>query len=358
VSSCDACLRRAHLLGLLAPRIAGLLDRPGSRSAGVLALPEHALIQAVAGEAAEEVEDDLAGFDAARARTMLAERRITAICSHRPGFPSQLGDLHDPPGVVFVLGELPEPGPSVAIVGARSASPYGLEVAYELGRGMGVAGVTVVSGLALGIDAAAHRGCLDGGGRAVAVLAGGVDVPYPQQNRRLYERIARDGAVVSELPPGVRPYRWSFPARNRIMAGLADLTVLVEAAAPSGSLITSDFARDIGRTVGAVPGRVTSRFAAGTNGLLRDGAVPITGAQDVLDELFGAGVRELAEAELPRDPALRLVLDGVEAGYQLSEIAERAGLAVREARAAVARLEADGLVKRSGLGAYERAAAR
>jgi len=214
----------------------------------------------------------------------------------------------------------------------------------------------VVSGLALGIDAAAHRGCLDAGGRAVAVLAGGVDVPYPQQNRRLYERIARDGAIVSELPPGVRPYRWSFPARNRIMAGLADLTVLVEAANPSGSLITADFARDIGRAVGAVPGRVTSRFAAGTNGLLRDGAVPITGAQDVLDELFGVGVRELAEVELPKDPALRLVLDGIEAGHNLGEIADRAGLPVREARAAVARLEAGGLVKRSGLGFYERSA--
>jgi DNA processing protein len=356
VSACDACLRRSHLLGLLAPRIAGLLDRPGSRSAGVLALPERELIDAVAGDAGEEVEAALRCFDAELARAALASSRIEAYCRHRPGFPHQLGDLHDPPCVLFALGELPELDRSVAVVGARSASPYGLEVAYELGRGLGAAGLTVVSGLALGIDAAAHRGCLDGGGRAVAVLAGGVDVPYPRQNQRLYERIAANGAVVSELPPGVRPYRWSFPARNRIMAGLAELTLLVEAADPSGSLITAEFARDIGRAVGAVPGRVTSRFAAGTNGLLRDGAVPITGAQDVLDELFGAGVRELAAAVLPRDPALLRVLEGVEAGRNLSEIADRAGLAVREARAALARLEADGLVKRSGLGSYERAA--
>lgn len=358
MSACDACLRHAHLLGLLAPRIAGLLDRPGSRSAGILALSERELVAAVAGGTEEEVEKELAGFDAGLARAALSGRGITAVCRHRAGFPPQLGDLHDPPGVVFALGELPELDRSVAIVGARSASPYGLEVAYELGRGLGAAGVTVVSGLALGIDAAAHRGCLDGGGVAVAVLAGGVDIPYPRQNQRLYERIAGHGAVISELPPGVRPYRWSFPARNRIMAALAELTVLVEAADPSGSLITAEFARDIGRAVGAVPGRVTSRIAAGTNGLLRDGAVPITGAQDVLDELFGAGVRELAQPELPSDPALLQVLEGVEAGRNLSEIADSAGLAVREARAALARLEADGLVKRSGLGSYERAAGR
>jgi DNA processing protein len=358
VSACDACLRRGRLLGLLAPRIAGLLDRPGSRSAGILGLSDLELIEAVAGEAAEEVRDQLAECDAENERAELLERGIGVVCRHRPGFPVKLGDLHDPPTALFVLGRLPELERAVAIVGSRSASPYGLEVAYELGRGLGAAGVTVVSGLALGIDAAAHRGCLDGGGRAVAVLAGGPDVPYPRQNGRLYEQIATSGAVISELPPGTRPYRWSFPARNRIMAGLAELTVLVEAADPSGSLITAEFARDIGRAVGAVPGRVTSRFAAGTNGLLRDGAIPITGAQDVLDELFGVGALELASTQLPSDPALRGVLEGIEAGRNLGELAAAAGLTVREARAALARLEADGLVKRSGLGSYERAAGR
>lgn len=358
MSACDACLRRARLLGLLAPRIAGLLDRPGSRSAGILALSDMDLIDAVGGEAVEEVHERMAVFDAGTERAQLAERGIGVVCRHRPGFPAQLGDLHDPPTALFALGELPELERAVAIVGSRSASPYGLEVAYELGRGLGAAGVTVVSGLALGIDAAAHRGCLDGGGRGVAVLAGGPDVIYPRQNGRLYEQIACDGAVISEMPPGTRPYRWSFPARNRIMAGLAELTVLVEAADPSGSLITAEFARDIGRAVGAVPGRVTSRFAAGTNGLLRDGAIPVTGTQDVLDELFGAGALELEGARLPTDPALQAVLEGVEAGRNLGEQAAAAGLSVREARAALARLEADGLVKRSGLGSHERAAGR
>jgi DNA processing protein len=356
VTACDACIRRAHLLGLLAPRIAGLLDRPGGRAAGLLRLPDDELIRAVAGEAGEEVERELEGFQVGPARARLWKDDIGVACSHAGGYPTSLADLHDPPAALFCLGAPPELGSAVTIVGARSASPYGLEVAYELGRGLGAAGVAVVSGLALGIDAAAHRGCLDGGGRTVAVLAGGVDVPYPRQHLRLYERIAAEGAIVSEFPPGARPYKWSFPARNRIMAGLARLTVLVEAADPSGSLITAEFARDIGRAVGAVPGRVTSRLAAGTNGLLRDGAIPITGAQDVLDELFGVGVRELAGAELPRDPALRAVLEGVEAGRTLDELAESAGLSVREARGALARLEADGLVRRSGLGSYERAA--
>jgi DNA processing protein len=358
MSACDSCMRRAHLVGLLAPRIAGLLDRPGSRAAGILALTNAQLIEAVAGEAGTEVERELAGFDPDRARACLWQGELAALCRHEEGFPAQLADLHDPPTVLFARGALPELEPAVAIVGTRSASPYGLEVAYELGRGLGAAGVTVVSGLALGIDAAAHRGCLDGGGRAVAVLAGGVDVPYPRQHLRLYERIAQEGAVISELPPGVRPYRWSFPARNRIMAGLAQLTVLVEAADPSGSLITAEFARDLGRAVGAVPGRVTSRFAAGTNGLLRDGAIPITGAQDVLDELFGVGMRELAAGEEPDDPTLRRILEGVEAGRNLGELAARAGLSIREARAGLARLEGEGLVKRSGLGWYERAAGR
>jgi DNA processing protein len=356
VTACDACLRRSRLLGLLAPRIAGLIDRPGSRAAGILALPDEELVHAIAGEEAHHVREALSEFDASEERAELAGRGVGVACRHSEGFPPQLGDLHDSPTALFFLGELPELEHAVAIVGARSASPYGLEVAYELGRGLGAAGVTVVSGLALGIDAAAHRGCLDGGGKAVAVLAGGPDVPYPRQHLRLYERIAAHGAVISELPPRTRPYRWSFPARNRIMAGLAELTILVEAADPSGSLITAEFARDIGRAVCAVPGRITSHLAAGTNGLLRDGAIPITGPQDALDELFGAGVRSLPERGPPEDPAMRRMLEGIEAGRNLGELAERADLTVREARAALARLEADGFVKRSGIGSYERTA--
>ena len=247
----------------------------------------------------------------------------------------------------------------MAIVGTRDPSPYGTEVARSLGRGLGAAGVPVVSGLALGIDATAHRGCLDGGGAAFAVLACGPDVAYPRRHRRLHERIRENGLVLSELPPGTPPFRWSFPARNRIMAALSRLTVVVEAADPSGSLITADFARDLGRSVAAVPGRVTSKVARGTNGLLKDGAVPITSTEDVLDELFGVGARyppapshSLRE---PEDPGLRHVLAAAERLDSVASIAKAAGLSTAQTRAALARLEADGYLVRRSLDGWERA---
>jgi len=364
VRACDRCLRRSHLIGLLAPRIAGLLDRPGRRRApGLLALSDRDLTSAVAGQAAGEVRAALRRFDPAAERERIGTLGLHAACRHGRGYPESLSDLTDAPAVLFSTSPAPlgagDGGPVVGIVGTRAASPYGLEVAHALGRGLGAAGVPVVSGLALGIDAAAHRGCLDAGGHTIAVLAGGVDVPYPRQHTRLHERIAARGAIVSEMPPGRRPFKWSFPARNRIMAGLADMVVLVEAADPSGSLITAEFARDLGRAVGAVPGRITARMAAGTNGLLRDGAIPVTGVRDVLDELFGAGVgaARAVEASEPADATLRGVLQAVEADVAPGEIAAATGLAAADVRAALARLEAMGLVARSGLGSYRRIAA-
>lgn len=362
--ACDPCLRRAHLIGLLAPRIADLLDRPGRRAAGLLALPEEELIAGVAGSDGDEARTAVKRFDASAARERLATLGAHAACPHGAGYPAALSDLDDPPAALFSTSDAPlgEPGPIVAIVGTRAASPYGLEVAHGLGRGLAKAGVTVVSGLALGIDAAAHRGCLDGGGRTLAVLGCGVDVPYPRRHVRLYERIVERGAVLSEMPPGSRPFRWSFPARNRIMAALAEMVVLVEAADPSGTLITAEFARDLGRAVGAVPGRVTSRIAAGTNALLRDGAIPVTSVSDVLDELFGAGMRPREDREgaivedLPVAGDLRRVLDAVEAGVAPGEIGARCELSAAEVRAALARLEALGMVARSGLASYERTA--
>lgn len=369
IDACDGCLRRGYLIGRLAAGIAQLLDHPRRRAPGLLSLEEDELIAAVAGDAEDQVQAFLDCFDAGDARMHLRECSVGALCRHGGGYPEVLLDLDDPPAALFTVGDpgalLDRPGPAVALVGTRNPSPYGLEMAYELGRGLGVAGVTVVSGLALGIDAAAHRGCLDAAGPAVAVLAGGPDVPYPMTNRRLYERIRARGALVSELPPGQRAYRWAFPARNRIMAGLAAMTVVVEAADPSGSLITSVFAADLGRTVAAVPGRVTSRFSAGSNRLLADGARLVTCAQDVLDELYGvggsagvvaAGPRAAADPE-PADPIAERVLDAVEAGLGIDGVCEHAGLPAREARTLLARLEAAGRLRSDGLGGYRRTAA-
>ena len=369
VTACDSCLRRGYLVGRLAGHIAGLLDSPHRRVTGLLALPDEKLIEAVAGERAGEAHGFLEQFDTARARAAVERSGCVAVCRHDSSYPAQLEDLDDAPKVLFAKGQgqlawLSGEDPSVALVGARRASPYGLEVTRELGRGLGAAGVTVVSGLALGIDAQAHRGCLEGNGTPVAVLACGPDIPYPRTNRRLYERVCERGLVIAELPPGQRAFRWSFPARNRIMAGLAGMTVLVEAAEPSGSLITSEFAIQLGRTVGAVPGQVTSSRAAGSNGLLKDGATFITSAEDVLEELFGSdrpeprsgasqGSAELAPA---CDPVRGLLLEAVEAGLGVDGVCAHAGLPVHEVRAELSRLEASGHVSRDTLGIYRRTA--
>lgn len=362
-SACDACLRRGHLIGHLSARIAGLLDRPRDRAPALLGLPDEELIAASTAERSRQgALEFLEHFDAGEARERLDAAGLGAVCPHGAAYPAGLRHLTDQPAALFHTGP-PETlaraagERSVAIVGARHASGYGLEVASSLGRSLGAAGIPVVSGLALGIDAAAHRGCLEGGGVPIAVMAGGPDVAYPRTNAGVHRDVRERGVVVSELPPGRRPLRWSFPARNRIMAALSEMTIVVEAREPSGSLITATFAQQLGRTLGAVPGRITDARCAGSNNLIRDGAVAVLGAGQVLDELYGVGI---GEAMLQRratqrlDPLQRRLLEGVEAGLGVPGIVELAGVPVREARAGLARLEAAGYVRRVRLGAYER----
>jgi DNA processing protein len=206
----------------------------------------------------------------------------------RRDLPPRLRAIHDPPAVLHLRGAgSPEllMGPSVAIVGARSCSPYGAQVARMLGRELAAAGLLVVSGLARGIDGEAHRGALDACGHTVAVLGCGIDRDYPAAHAGLAAAIAERSLLVSEYEPGVEPAPWRFPARNRIIAGLAAATIVVEARERSGALITADFALEEGREVFAVPGEITSALSAGTNDLLRLGATPLTCAADVL-ELF------------------------------------------------------------------------
>lgn len=362
LAACNACLRRALLVALLAARIAGLLDRPSTRVSGLLGLPERELVAAVAGARAEQVIEALDRRDLDADRVAFEAAGVVTVCRHCRAYPPLLAELADAPAVLFAAGR-PEAlqalgqQPSVAIVGTRNPSPYGTEVAHALGRGLGAAGVPVVSGLALGIDATAHRGCLAGGGLPVAVLACGPDVAYPRRHRGLHRQVSERGLVLAELPPGMHPFRWSFPARNRIMAGLARMTVVVEAADPSGSLITADFARDLGRSVAAVPGHVTSRMARGTNGLLRDGAVPITRPEDVLDELFGVGMRQVPAAE-PDSPGpageLGRVLAAAERHGSIEAICADVRASPADVRAALGRLEAEGYLVRRDLGGWER----
>jgi DNA processing protein len=362
--SCDVCLRRAFLIAHLAPRIAGLLGGGHRHVEGLLGLTEDDLIAAAAGRHVERALAFVDAFDVERERERLVDAETVVACMHSPRYPVLLRDLPDPPAVLFGAGcaevlELLGEEPAVTIVGTRRASPYGTEVAYALGRGLGAAGVPVISGLALGIDGTAHRGCLDGGGVPAAVVASGPDVVYPRRHRSLHERVCAKGLVISELPPGTEPYRWSFPARNRIMAGLARVTLVVEAADPSGSLITAEFAKDLGRCVAAVPGRITSSVARGTNNLLKDGATPVSGTEDVLDELFGVGARRVPEAVRdtePRDPVLKAALAATESHDSVEAVAAAIGRPISETRAALGHLEADGHLVRRDLGGWERTA--
>jgi DNA processing protein len=274
----------------------------------------------------------------------LAARGIRWVARCEPGFPARLRSIHDPPPGLFVRGtarlDLLDT-PCVAVVGARACSAYGSQVAVELARGLARAGVVVVSGLARGIDAAAHRGALESG-TTVAVLGCGIDRDYPRAHRSLAASIAENGLIVSEYPPGVEPAPWRFPARNRIVAGLCEATVVVEARERSGALITADLALDEGRDVLAVPGEVTSLLSKGTNALLRLGAVPVTCVDDVLAVVGVDAVPASPAALEPRLAAVRAAV--ADAPAAADEIVRATGLRAAIVAAALAELELAGVV--------------
>jgi DNA processing protein len=262
-----------------------------------------------------------------------------------PGYPPLLDELYDPPARLYLRGGPPEQleRPAVAIVGARSCSAYGAQVARELGRELAAAGVTVVSGLARGIDGEAHRGALAAGGLTVAVLGCGIDRDYPRSHAELARRIAESGVIVSEYAPGVEPAPWRFPARNRIIAGLSLATVVVEARTRSGALISADFALELGRDVFAVPGEITAALSAGSNDLLRQGAAPLLSADDVLEVL---GIERAPPPTAgPLSAAARAVRAALADGAQDADGLGRAtGIPSAELAATLVELELAGLV--------------
>ena len=216
-----------------------------------------------------------------------------------PGWPAGMDDLDDPPALLHVLGRLPLDAPAVAVVGPRRATDGGLRTATEIGRDLGHCGITVVSGMALGADGAAHRGALLAGGRTVAVLGCGVDVAYPAVHAALRDRIAASGAVLSEHPPGTTPWPANFPRRNRLIAALSVAVIVVEAAPDSGALSTARWAADLGRDLLACPGSSRNPLARGCIALLRDGVAPY---EDVRD--LAAVVPSLADRLAPLTAAL------------------------------------------------------
>lgn len=358
--ACPDCLRRSHLLAVLAPYIEKIATgAPGSRSPELLRLSSEDLASVAAPKGATQLLARVTATPHRHREAELAAAGCWACCRHDSLYPIGLRDADDAPWALIGRGD-PEllavlrPETTVTVVGARRASSYGREVARELSRDLTQAGMVVVSGLAFGIDACAHRGALEAG-ITVAVLGCGADVAYPQAHRALWRQIGECGLVLSELPPGVSAWRWCFPARNRIMAALAGMTVVVEAAERSGSLITADLAADLGRDLAAVPGPVGSRLSAGPNNLLAGGACVVRDAQDVLDAMLGPGVRRLERA----GPALETVhldlLEAVERGAGTADaIAAALDLSGAEAAAALASLEALGYVSCSGIGVYSR----
>jgi len=352
--ACDACLRWTWLLG----RMAGHLDHARARITAVLELDEDELIAALGGDLSGDLLRERDSVDPERQRDRCSEAGLELVCRCDPAYPVGLRDLPAPPRVLHVGGGLDRflklaVGEPVAIVGARAASSYGTGVARSLGAALGRAGVTVLSGMAHGIDSAAHVGALDAEAPTIAVLPGPADRPYPASCRGLHRRVVATGAAVSELPPGTPVRRWMFPARNRIIAALATMTVVVEAGERSGSLVTAGFAQQLARLVGAVPGQITRPQAAGANALLAGGATVVRGPQDVLDALFGVGVRAAANDDRPElTDELALLLAGLADGHGASTALVRAGYEPDEGLAALASLELAGYVRREGGGRY------
>jgi DNA processing protein len=367
---------RRGFVGALAAENGGLGAALLLEPPAVVAAAARRRRKARSGEADAETEQEASAFAAVLARGPSAEAAAhpSVVTWVDAAYPPQLRELPDPPPALYLRG-LTARGLDalagrhvVAVVGSRSPSPYGREMARAIARDLTAAGVLVISGLALGIDAAAHEAALDAArGRApgnvatVAVLGCGADVEHPPSNRRLFARVRNEGLLVSEFTWGIGARPWRFPARNRVMAGLSEAVVAVEGGERSGALITARYALDLGRSVFAVPGEAGRRLSAGPHRLLRQGAAVCESARDVLDEL---GYGDLAlgwsgrstgaedEGEEAEDPVRRVVraLDG--GVRSADQVAAAADVSVSAALALLAGLEIDGAVEACGGGAY------
>jgi len=283
----------------------------------------------------------------------LAGAGVRAIARIDPAYPSLLREIDDAPPVIYVRGALaPEDDWSVALVGTRRATAYGRQAASELARGLAAGGVTVVSGLARGVDTIAHRTTLDAGGRTLAVLANGLDTIYPPENRRLAEEIAESGALISDYPLGTKPRADFFPRRNRILSGLSLGTLVVEGDVKSGAMITAKFATEQNRDVFAVPGSIFSPQSRGPLELIRDGATPVSSAQDILEALNLARVGAQLDfgRAAPPESAEERALMGVltREPQHVDEVVRGSGLAAAIVSGTLALLELKGLVRDVG----------
>ena len=360
-------LLQARMGGSLANRLAGrdvreVLERPAREFAREMNLTERAA------RALTELRE---GFDAGALIDRLARKGVRVLTPVDGAYPARLGGTPDPPPALFVDGRLPDGG-FVALVGSRKATRAGVETAGGLGRELAARGVCVVSGLALGVDAAAHEGALAAGGATVGVLGCGIDVVYPRSNRELFRRVEAQGALVSEYPPGEAPLAWRFPARNRIIAGLSDAVVVVEAPEKSGALITARHALDAGRDVWAVPGPPGAPEYRGSNRMLADGAGVLWDVPEFLEAVTDQRVEEgvglspggrltgpdVNQQEIPEPPVglpegEAEVLRGVDfRSVGADVVAGRTGVEMRAVLSSLAMLELKGYVARDAAGNF------
>ncbi|MEJ2011951.1 MAG: DNA-processing protein DprA [Anaerolineales bacterium] len=341
-----------RIQGIGAVRLRALLERFGNLEQAWHATYADLQSAGLNGELARLVLQARREFDLKAELEKIKASGYRVLCLKDSDYPERLKQIASPPVLLFTWGQIgPEDRICVAIVGTRRPTDYGLAVAQEVAGYLASRGVTVVSGLARGIDHAAHRAALDAGGRTIAVLGSGLDRIYPPEHKRLAAQIAETGCVLSEFPLGTDPEGRNFPIRNRIISGISLAVVVVEAGKRSGALITADFAADQGRDVFAVPGTIHRPMSAGTNRLIQVGAFPLLEPGEILETLnLGLVIEQLSlEEALPQDPEERAVLEqlGPEP-LHADEIGKRSGLQAQRVNAVLTMLELKGRVRRTG----------
>lgn len=283
----------------------------------------------------------------------MLDKGIQCIPFETCDYPETLRVLYDPPITLYVKGKLPgEDEWMIAVVGARSCSCYGSQTARMLSKGIACSGVSVISGMARGIDSAAHWGALEGGGRTYAVLGCGPDICYPAENMDLYVEIVENGGLISEYPPGIQPEGWRFPMRNRIIAAFSKGILVVEARRKSGALITVEQGLNLGKEIFAVPGRINDTLSEGCNQLLKSGAKPVMQSSDVLDE-FGILAREYKKNNITLDNSEKLVYASIcLVPRSADELAVMTGMNIQEVMKDLITMELKGIISRIGKNQY------
>lgn len=319
-------------------------------------LAEKKRLEKLSPKLAEKIVAGRARIDCEKLLVEIQKAEINILTIKDKVYPANLAQIVEAPYILYFAGEIePQDANAIAVVGARKATSYGREVTETLVTTLVAAGLTIVSGLARGIDSIAHKAAIDAQGRTIAVLGSGIDVIYPAENKNLYQKIIQNGAVISEFAPATPPKKENFPVRNRIIAGLSLGVLVTEAAAKSGSLITAGFAADFGREVFAVPGPVYSKMSEGTANLIKDGAKLVYKVADILEELRietklpRQGIRKEREEDAVKGAILEFLQDGPK---QVDQIIRQLSLPTQQISSTLTILEITGKIKNLGAGVY------